>query len=555
MTKWTFKVGILVMLLCVFSPLINMPSSATIDETNRILKVGLQYGSVKDQNVVFYSEKGYRFGQFSGDTFQSILDLSGAQYITLIKNGTSDTESIITTPGADTSQIIGKYHVQVGGIQPTYDACSLVLDKVRTVDPSAFPAYDGGWRVYTGAYFSEAEQLQKMATLSAASVPFDIIKAPMNYNAMMLTVDNQVKVLFSTLELDFGVKSTADDGVMSFNKYRYRGGLVVKRYKDSDPTVINYIPLEQYLYGVVPYEISPKWHIEAQKAQAVAARNYALTSLSKHKKYGFDVCSTDDCQVYAGYNVESALSNQAVDLTKGVTLKYNGKLAMTYFHSNSGGRTENSENVWTTAVPYLVAVDDPYSIGQPNDVWTVTYTPDQIKQALAAKKIDIGDITSVVVNTYSPNGRALKTTFTGTKGSVSYEKDKLRSLFSAKEFKSIWFTVSAPGQIAVQSQSGLKVLSASGTLTSLASSVTALSSSGNTAIDLSVSKSALSADGSTKVVVSAQTPSGSATGYTFTGKGWGHGIGMSQWGAKVMAEKGFTYEQILTHYYQNTYLN
>ncbi len=548
------------MLLCLLYPIFDQGSHATLEETNRILKVGLQYGSVKDQNVIFYSEKGYRFGVFNGDSFQTILDLSGIQNVTLIKNGLSDNESVITTPGSSTASIIGKYHVQVGGVQPSYDACLLVLDKVRTVDANAYPAYDGGWRVYTGAYFSEAEQSQKILALTSASAPFEISKAPMNYNAMMLVSDGQVKVLFSTLELDFGIKSSVDEGVVSFNKYKYRGGLVVKRYKDSDPTVINYLPLEQYLYGVVPYEISPKWHIEAQKAQAVAARNYALTSLNKHKKYGFDVCSTDDCQVYAGYNVESAMSNQAVDLTKGVTLKYNGKLAMTYFHSNSGGRTENSENVWSTAVPYLVAVDDPYSIGQPNDVWTVTYTAAQIKQALAAKKIDIGDITSVVVNTYSPNGRALKTTFIGTKGSVSYEKDKLRSVFSAKEFKSIWFTVSAPGQTGTQtnpSAGGTKVLSANGNATNLGATVVALSSSGSSKVDLSGSKTVISASGPSKLTMAGttSTTTGSVNGFTFTGKGWGHGIGMSQWGAKIMAEKGFTYEQILTHYYQNTYLN
>lgn len=502
-----------------------------------MLKVGLQYGAVKDQSVQLYSENGYRFGIFSEGNFIDVLAINDKD-LYFVKNGMSDSESIITADGTTPQKTFGKYHIQFGQTQSTYESALLILDRARTLDPDAYPAYDGGWRVYTGAYFTDGERSQRLSQLQSMGAPVEIVNAPMNYNAFMAVSASKVRALFSTLEVDFGVMSAAESGVMSFNKYKYRGGLVLKRYKDSDPTVINYIGLDAYLYGVLPYEISPKWPIEAQKAQAVAARNYAMTSIDKHKKYGFDVCNTTDCQVYAGYNVETALSNSAVDLTKGYLLKYNGKLATTFFHSNSGGRTENSENVWTTAVPYLVAVDDPYSVGSPNDVWTVSYTPAQIKQILATKKVNIGDITSIVAEKVSVNGRIQKLTFIGTTGKVSYEKDKIRSVFDANVVKSIWFTISTPGSaVAIENANGLTsaqstvvVESASGTQT--------LSSSGVTS---------QTADGITTI-------SASGNMYVFNGKGWGHGIGMSQWGAKKMAETGFNYEDILTHYFQNTYL-
>lgn len=512
-------------------------SAEMVAPNDYMLKVGLQYGSVKDQSVQFYSENGYRFGLFSAGNFIDILSIAEKDLF-LVKNGMSDNESIITADGSTPQKTFGKYHIQFGQTQTTYDAALLILDRAKIIDQDAYPAYDGGWRVYTGAYFTEGERSQKLQQFQSMGAPVEILNAPMNYNAFMAVAGSKVKVLFSTLEVDFGVMSAKENGVMSFNKYKYRGGLVVKRYKDSDPTVINYIGLEPYLYGVLPYEISPKWPIEAQKAQAVAARNYAMTSIDKHKKYGFDVCNTTDCQVYAGFNVETALSNSAVDLTKGNLLKYNGKLASTFFHSNSGGRTENSENVWTTAVPYLVAVDDPYSVGSPNDVWSVSYTPEQIKQILASKKINIGDITKIVAEKVSVNGRIQKLTFVGTQGQVSYEKDKIRSVFDANVVKSIWFTISTPGaSYAVEGASGL---------TTAPSTLVAESSSGAQA----VANNGIVAQ--TSGGVTTLTVSGNM--YVFSGKGWGHGIGMSQWGAKKMAETGFDYEAILTHYFQNTYL-
>ena len=248
--------------------------------------------------------------------------------------------------------------------------------------------------------------------------------------------------------------------------------------------------------------------------------------------------------MYVGANVETPLSNQAVDLTKGIFLKYNGKLASTVYHSNSGGRTENAENLWTNKVPYLVGVDDPYSIGSPNDTWSVSYSPEEITQKLLAKNYNIGTLQDVFVELYSDNGRALKTTFVGTSGKVTIEKDKIRSLFN-DQVKTNYITITKPGT----STAGMSVISSSGTST-LPTAAIALQGAeqlktANTATGL------IATDGNATTAIQ---QSSSADKYVFNGKGWGHGVGMSQWGAKKMAEQGFTYEQILTHYFQNTYL-
>lgn len=532
-----YKIGLLCLLVL---GLLAQNQTSYAAAAEKILRVGLQYGTVKDTSSTLVSTTGFRFGQYQNEVFTSLIEFPTSKELVIYKNGFSENESIITTPTGSSPLVNGKYHIQVGIVQPSYELMLPILEKVRSIDPAAFPAYDGGWRVYIGAYYTEAQYDVNFSGISAKMMPYEVTRAPFNYSAFMVLENNAVKLLFATSDTDFGFQNYQPESTLSFNKYKYRGGLVFKRFKAlSDPTVINFVPLEKYLYGVLPYEISPKWHIEAQKAQAVAARNYAMTSLNKHKKYGFDVCNTIDCQVYAGANVEAPLSIQAVDLTKDIYLKYNGKLASTVFHSNSGGRTENSENIWTTAVPYLVGVDDPYSIGSPNDKWSIGFTAAQLTQKLLAKKYDIGEVLDVYVDQYSINGRAMKTTFVGTKGNVSFEKDKIRGLFLDSEVKTNYFTIVKPGGIPAVSGDGITSITAGKLYVQTAVGTTQITPNGTQLVSNGTSSSTLQSGGNL---------------YVFNGKGWGHGIGMSQWGSKKMAELGFGYEQILKHYYQNTYL-
>lgn len=513
-------------------------------QSDKVLRVGLLYGSVKDTSPVIESTTGFNFGYYQSEVFFPLISFQNSKKLTIYKNGTSENESLITTPTSSSPLVNGKYHIQIGAVQPTFEAIQPAFSLIKAKDASAFLAYDGGWRVYIGAYYTQAQYEAALTNVTANMVPLDVTQAPFNYTAFMVLENNSPVLLFATNTIDFGFQNAVSGSTVSYNKYKYRGGLVFKRLSGSDPTVINYVDLEQYIYGVIPYEISPKWHIEAQKAQAVAARNYAMTNLNKHKKYGFDLCNTVDCQMYVGANVETPLSNQAVDLTKGVFLKYNGKLASTVYHSNSGGRTENAENLWTNKVPYLIGVNDPYSIGSPNDAWTVSYTPEEITQKLLAKNYNIGTLLDVYVEQYSENGRALKTTFVGSTGKVTIEKDKIRSLFN-DQVKTNYITIVKPNA----STTGVSVVSSNGTT---ALPTTAITVQGAEQLKtVNVGTGLVASDGSTSTTVQQTTTSNK---YVFNGKGWGHGVGMSQWGAKKMAEQGFTYEQILTHYFQNTYL-
>lgn len=520
----------------------TLSQTAAFAEGETLLKVGLQYGKVSEGGTTLSSDSGFQFGVLSEGLFTKMIDFSGSQTLVVMKNGTSTNETAITSPETtETAQLKGKYHIQIGNVLPTYETVLPVFERIKTTVPDAYLAYDDGWRVYKGAYFTEAEFQSNYNMALSQLAPYNVEKAPFNYFAFMVVESGSVKLLYDASEMDFVFAPTTDTGKIAFNKYKYRGFVGLKRFSASDPTVINYIDVEKYLYGVLPYEISPKWPIEAQKAQAVAARNYALTNLGKHKKYGFDVCNTIDCQVYVGANVETLLSNSAVDLTSGIYLKYNGKLAQTVFHSNSGGRTENAENIWSTAFPYLVGVEDPYSIGNPNDTWTVSYTPEQISQKLIAKGYNIGSVINIAVDSYSVNGRSLKTTIYGTNGNVSFEKDKIRGFFGDANFKTNYFTIQSPGG------SGVTALTGAGASKITNGTSSLLTASGSSTASVNGLKATNGISTSTLQMTSSDA-------YVFNGKGWGHGVGMSQWGAKSMADKGFTYEEILKFYYKGTVL-
>ena len=157
----------------------------------------------------------------------------------------------------------------------------------------------------------------------------------------------------------------------------YRGELVLR-----GGDVINVLPLERYLRGVVPWEMPHRWNAEALKAQAVAARSYALATL-KHGQ-GFDLYADTRDQVYGGIRAESDATNKAVGATAGEVLTWDGRPALTYYFSTSGGRTATARDSmpWAPSVPYLVSVSDPYDSLSPHHSWAYTFAKPRLAQLL-----------------------------------------------------------------------------------------------------------------------------------------------------------------------------
>jgi stage II sporulation protein D len=154
----------------------------------------------------------------------------------------------------------------------------------------------------------------------------------------------------------------------------YRGSIRVDVQRGR-LRAINVVGLEPYLYGVVPAEVPDDWPAEVLKAQAVAARTYALAT--RKSEGAFDLYDDVRSQVYRGIDEEEASTNQAVDETAGEVLLYNGRMVITYFHSTSGGRTASIADVWpgSNPVPYLVSVEDPYDSLSPHHIWGPVVVP------------------------------------------------------------------------------------------------------------------------------------------------------------------------------------
>lgn len=170
---------------------------------------------------------------------------------------------------------------------------------------------------------------------------------------------NSIGINISGQYYDLGsnyvVIKPSGSGFVSAKQKWYRGCLVV--YNTSGTlTVINKVDIEDYIRGVVPAEMPSRWCVEAHKAQAIAARSYALSNIGKRASCGFDLKDTPEDQAYGGASAESTQTNQAVEDTKGIVLIYNLKIIPAYYSASAGGQTSSAGDVWMHNLPYLKSV-------------------------------------------------------------------------------------------------------------------------------------------------------------------------------------------------------
>jgi len=161
------------------------------------------------------------------------------------------------------------------------------------------------------------------------------------------------KGTYYKIESDNIVIKPTTAGFVSAKGRWYRGNIIIQN-KNGKLTVINNVPLEEYIRGVVPAEMPTSWAYEAHKAQAIAARSYALANLGKRARYGYDLKDTPEDQAYNGASAETASTNSAVEETKGIVLTYNTKVISAYYSASAGGQT--NVNSWGSSVPYLRSV-------------------------------------------------------------------------------------------------------------------------------------------------------------------------------------------------------
>lgn len=342
-------------------------------------------------------------------------------------------------------------------------------------------------------------------------------------------------VLYQTSKLEF----VTENQIINIDGKPYRG-YVRLISNGARFNVINVVKLEEYLYGVLPLEMATGWPIEALKAQAVCARTYAAKDVGRFEQYGFDVTDTTLSQVYGGINVEKEDTTRAVDETRGLIATYNGNIAETYYFATSNGTTLDVKDVWgSDKYPYLVPVDDSLQVNVKPDMgaWKVEYTKDELTELFAKKGLELGTIIDVTADEYNQQGAVMKLTFRGTDGSKSYTKGKTRDILNLRSQTYTLTKLTSGGE-----EKEFKVLSGKGTSVAKLN-LSVISKDGTTTVSEKIN--VLSKD----KIEMFENSKGDFTGIRLNGTGYGHGIGMSQNGAKALALEGYSFEEIIKHYY------
>ncbi|MCL6638898.1 MAG: SpoIID/LytB domain-containing protein [Firmicutes bacterium] len=274
---------------------------------------------------------------------------------------------------------------------------------------------------------------------------------------------------------------------------RYRGSLELCP-GNGKLAAVDILPVEDYLRGVVPCEMPASWPLEALKAQAVAARNYALKQAEVSRGGSYDVVNDQYSQVYGGYDAEDPATNRAVDETRGMVMLCQGTFVDAFFHSSSGGRTENSEDVWREPLPYIRWKDDPYDKNDRHYNWQVTYTADQLREQLNSAGYPYQTVTEIEELARTGSGARI---------------EKIAVAGTGKDGKTLRQTIGNADSVRI----------------------------------------ALGLKGAPFAMEKTKDRDKKLVRVTFKGSGYGHGLGMSQWGASGMAKAGYNYQDILKYYY------
>jgi stage II sporulation protein D len=405
----------------------------------------------------------------------------------------------------------------------------------RLADPSRAAA-----RIPEGASPSERQELRQQvreARLRALVEEVPIITVPFEF-AVDQPGDDPLSTPLISAQQMVPLHFSASDGVLTFNGRIFRGTFDLTRDDEGDIILVNEVETSKYLASVVGSEEPTTWLPEALAAQAIAARTYLVRHLQRHDNYDIEGDVRD--QEYAGLTGESDSTIRAVERTAGLVATYRGAPIEALYSANAGGYTEDSENVFANALPYLRAVPSPgdqeayrSTWGHTSWEWTQEYTAPQLRSYLGVRGIDVGEPQRVDLTRLTGTGRVLSARIVGSRGSRDIGKDASRYYFG---LRSGLFTVETHPEETeyVEAANAERVRQ----LESLGAS-----------IDRTFTVSVKDPDRTIHTLRIRGWQYRVPARFVFNGKGYGHGVGMSQWGAQGMAIGGKSAEEILKHYY------
>jgi len=338
-------------------------------------------------------------------------------------------------------------------------------------------------------------------------------------------------------------KKDSKKGLISLGSRSYRGRIEIGRY-DKGLIAVNIVNIEAYLCGVVTCEMSKSYPLEALRAQAVCARSYAYAKAGFGCKgtlsNAYNLVDNTYSQVYKGALAETGESVKAVTDTVGEIILSDDKPVEAFYFSTSGGSTEAGIEVWGIKSSIYTGVFDEYELFPEKSPWVVSYSLNQVEELLKSKGINIGTVEKVKAQVVTSSGRVHSLKITGSKDSKVLGLNEAESIFDLPSSK---YIVVMGGNkdinVIAKGKEGDIMLDIDGAY--------AISDSGTKKIE-NLDQAILISDSNFTNIPLKNVSQGSVS---FFGMGYGHGIGLSQSGARGLAQKGKTYKEIIDYYYSN----
>lgn len=556
-------VALLLALLLLFAvPVADrlLPDAAAVGDPVPYLRIGLKYGgdAVADADLHNETGSGFDFGYF--DDSRNFVALTGTEVsaISILNDWTMHREPSWQryAAGSGGDITVGCWHILLDTFATLSDAQALASEYAD----GFISLTQDNWCVCVGSYTSRADA-------EAAITERGITGTAMSGSDRCVTVveTNSGRILFEFDESSrrLGIMPRASGGkaaVTSFNNHRYYGGFQFFRASGGNMTVVNFVSMDDYTACVIRAEVGNGWPMEALKAQAVAVRSYAAAYLNHHeKKYGFDMCGTSECQQYIGLASVMENCEAAARETSGIYMTYQGEIIKAFYFSCDGGATESCENVFNEKLDYLRGKSDIYesSVKTGWENWAYTYSAAEITDILNRKGYYCATIVGITPK-YTEQGNIYSLTFTDQNGKeITVSRSEAGSVLCSDTYRkytrSQRFTVSSTGASrSANFQSADFYVNSTGTRLDTSSTVYAMGSDGvKQALNLTGGVSLMTGNGMVQVEAVENPDSDMIRGTEFliSGSGYGHNVGMSQYGAKAMAELGYTYKEILNFYY------
>ena len=624
-------VGVAYILIAMLAPAMTVSAAETgvIDTSSLkeggdvLVSVGLLYGDDVEVEFGVRTDNGFTVGVqelSGGKTFTEIWEfkenaISCMSDANIAKNASGGLYSIASKPE---NAYIGGYHIQIDCDDLDRAGFTEFLGTVRTAMANfglnVCPAYIyTGYAVRIGAFptWQDAEHYLDAAVELFPGKTVTVV-APAS-TAVSVIDTNTEKIIFEYdcgLNSVIGLKAAKKD--QNGNTYMktpagnvYDGVFAFKRFVDNlndGVSLINILPLEAYVAGVLPYEISNAWPIESQKEFAVTVRSFTLTNLnSKHKFYEFDLCNTTCCEVYKGAGRINSAVMSAVEGTRGMVSTYNGDIIPSYYSSTVGGVTVSSADCWGGAeIPYLQAIETPWEdyMNHANGFWTFEVSPAELaarlnragfsslkdeiadvkivelaKNSTYVKKLQVTDVygTSVTITNTDKVRTSLtpyvnSANFVVGKGSVEYTETTVLGGdaettvdegIDAEKYEGFFdisgaTVITAKKSEKVNYKGAVKVLTADGQLDYTKKGLFAITKDTAKYYDGTQNTAPKEEEKKPETETKVEYKTAHASdpnNFIFVGKGWGHGVGMSQWGCYDLAVKGYTYDQIIAAYF------